>query len=203
MKKLIGWVLCAALLASANVFGAELAKKPKKTKSLENESVRTVELETQGIEVVECLSDDGTELIKRPYIWYAGTGTADNKQVALELAQREAYATLSRTLNNAVMDSAERATASLNEKTKIALKSHWEQVSSSLLKGCTPFGNAKVEYNPKTGIYTVTAKIGIRGDQYNKLLKSAGSFEPQDLEKSELEQFLQANQAIIDAVKPN
>lgn len=205
MKKLFSFVACAALLASCGT------TKPTNSTvitrygatNLEGEKVVVEEIKMQGIEMVESLNEDGTKIIKRPYKWYAGLGTADNKQIAIEMAQGEAYATISRVLNNAVVAELERGALQNNGAVQIALRSHWEQVSISLTKGCEPFGTASVEYNPSTRMYTVTAKVGIRGEKFNELLASAGSFRPNNLTESELKEFVEINQAIISAAKGN
>lgn len=171
--------------------------------SLEGTQARVETVKLTGIEMSEALSEDGTQMIQRPYKWYAGIGKADNKQVAIELAQREAYATISRILTNAVKDNAERGNVANNGKVQQALTSHWEQFSASLQKGCEPFGNTTVEYDPATRFYTVTAKVGIRGDKYNQLLNSAGDFKPSNLSGFELDQFIAVNKAIMEAAKVN
>ncbi len=180
---------------------AQRQKKATKTKSLEGEKVRSISEKMQGIEISETLSEDGSEIIKRPYRWYAGIGEADDKQMAIEMAQREAYATISRLLQNAVLDEAERGKVVNNGVVEAALKSHWEQVSSSVQSACEPFGDARIEYNPKTGMYSVTAKVGIRGDYFVKLIQSAGIVEPNGLNDEERKQFMEVNQQIIDAAK--
>lgn len=153
--------------------------------------------------MAEALSEDGTQMIQRPYKWYAGIGKADNKQVAIELAQREAYATISRILTNAVKDNAERGNLANNGKVQQALTSHWEQFSASLQKGCEPFGNTSIAYDQSTKMYTATAKIAIRGDRFNQLLNTAGNFKPTDLSGAELDQFIEINKAIMEAAKSN
>ncbi len=175
----------------------------EQTISLEGEEVNVETFKIQGIEMSESLNDEGTEMIMRPFKWYAGIGEATNKQMAIELAQREAYATISRVLNNAVLDQAERGNVVNNGHVLQALTVHWQQVSSSLEKGCEPFGNVIIEYNQATHKYNVTAKVAIRGDRFNKLLNSAGSYEPKDLEGSELEQFIEVNKSIMEAAKGN
>ena len=109
--------------------------------SLEGDKVVSETIKLTGIEMAEVLNDDGTDMIMRPYKWFAGIGKADNKQVAIELAQREAYATISRVLNNAVLDQSERGNVANNGRVQQALTSHWKQVSTSLEKACEPFGN--------------------------------------------------------------
>ena len=173
------------------------------TTSLEGEKVNVETMKVQGIEMSESLSDDGTEMISRPYKWYAGIGQADNKQMAIELAQREAYATISRVLNNAVYDESERGNVANNGRVQQALTSHWQQVSTSLQKGCEPFGDVRIEYNPTTRMYNATAKVAIRGDRFNKLLNTAGSFKPDNLSGDELEQFIEVNKSIMEAAKGN
>mgnify|MGYP003309107069 CR=1 FL=1 len=156
-----------------------------------------------SIEMADALNEDGTDMIKRPYKWFAGIGKADNKQVAIELAQREAYATISRMLNNAVEDGAERGNVVNNGRVMQGLTMHWKQFSTSLQKACEPFGNTTIEYNPSTKMYEATAKVAIRGDRFNQLLNTAGNFKPSDLKGEELEQFIEANKAIMEAARGN
>ena len=173
------------------------------TKNLEGEKVNVETVKLTGIEMAESLNEDGTDLIKRPYKWFAGIATADNKQMAIELAQREAYATISRVLSNAVEDKAEKGAVVLNGKVQQSVTSHWEQFSISLQKACEPFGNTTIEYNPQTKMYTATAKVGIRGDRFNQLLNSAGDFKPSDLTGEDLEEFIKINKEIMEAARGN
>lgn len=169
--------------------------------SLEGEQVQTETLKLQGIEMSEALNDDGTALIQRPYKWYAGIGKADQKQMAIELAQREAYATISRVLNNAVYDESERGNVANNGRVQQALTSHWQQVSTSLTKACEPYGTTAIEYSPTTHMYIATSKVAVRGDRFNQLLNTAGDFKPSDLQGEELEKFIEVNKAIMEAAK--
>lgn len=173
------------------------------TTSLEGEKVVSETVKLTGIEMADALNDDGTDMIKRPYKWFAGIGKADNKQVAIELSQREAYATISRVLNNAVLDQSERGNVANNGRVQQALTSYWKQVSASVERACEPFGNTTVEYNPSTKMYEATSKVGIRGDRFNQLLNTAGNFKPSDLTGEELEQFIQTNKSIMEAAKGN
>ena len=175
----------------------------KTVTSLEGDKVVSETVKLTGIEMSEALNDDGTDLIKRPYKWFAGIGKADNKQVAIELAQREAYATISRVLNNAVMDKSERGNVANNGRVQQALTSHWKQVSASVEKACEPFGNTTVEFNPSTRMYEAVSKVGIRGDRFNQLLNTAGNFEPTNLTGKDLEDFISANKSIMEAAKGN
>lgn len=207
-KQLVTIAAAIALLASscgAQKTGLAPAVESKITTvtSLEGDKVASETVKLSGIEMSEALNEDGTGMIQRPYKWYAGIGKADNKQVAIELAQREAYATISRVLNNAVLDEAERGNVANNGRVQQALTSHWKQVSASVEKGCEPFGNTKVDYNPTTRMYEATAKVGIRGDRFNQLINSAGDFKPSDLKGEELEQFIQVNKSIMEAAKGN
>ncbi|MCQ2051324.1 MAG: hypothetical protein MJY74_03880 [Bacteroidaceae bacterium] len=171
--------------------------------SLEGTQTRVETVKLQGIEMSEALSEDGTQMIMRPFKWYAGIGKADNKQMAIELAQREAYATISRIFTNAVKDEAERGNVANNGAVQQALTSHWEQFSASLQKGCEPFGNTSIEYDQATRMYTATSKVGIRGDRFNQLLNTAGNFKPSNLSGAELEQFIEVNKSIMEAAKGN
>lgn len=177
--------------------------KIEKSTNLEGEKVAVETRKMQGIEMSESLNEDGTELIKRPFKWYAGIGKADNKQMAIELAQREAYATISRVLTNTVEDQAERGNVANNGKVQQALLSHWKQVSISIQKGCEPYGDVEIEYNSATRMYTATAKVAVRGDRFNQMLNTAGTYRPQELTGSELEQFIETNKAIMEAARGN
>jgi len=173
----------------------------EKGKSLEGDKVMVETVRLHGIDEAEVLNEDGTKLIKMPFKWYAGIGTADNKQVAIELAQREAYATISRVLNNIVQDQAQRGNLANNGKVQQALSSYWEQISVSVQNACEPFGETVVEYNPSTGMYNVTAKVGIRGDRFNDLLDTAGKIPENELDKDELDEFIDINKSIMEAAK--
>ena len=173
----------------------------EKGKSLEGDKVMVETVRLHGIDEAEVLNEDGTKLIKMPFKWYAGIGTADNKQVAIELAQREAYATISRVLNNIVQDQAQRGNLANNGKVQQALSSYWEQVSVSVQNACEPFGETVIEYNPSTGMYNVTAKVGIRGDRFNDLLDTAGKIPENELDKDELDEFIDINKSIMEAAK--
>ena len=182
---------------------AEVSKPAQATTNLEGQQVVSETIKLSGIEMADALSDDGTAMIKRPYKWFAGVGNADNKQVAIELAQREAYATISRVLNNAVLDQAGRGNVANNGRVQQALTMHWKQVSSSIQKACEPFGETAIEYNPNTRMYQAVSKVGIRGDRFNQLLTTAGSAKPANLTEEELDQFIQTNKSIMEAAKGN
>jgi len=209
MKKIFTMTVAAAMLLSSCGTTKQTAMAPavesarQTTTSLEGDKVTSETVKLTGIEMADALNDDGTDMIKRPYKWFAGIGKADNKQVAIELAQREAYATISRVLNNAVYDNAEKGGVTVSDHVKQTLTSHWKQVSMSVEKGCEPFGNTTIEYNPNTRMYEATAKVGIRGDRFNRLLNSAGDFKPSDLAGDELDQFIKANKAIMEAARGN
>ncbi len=209
MKKILTMAVAAAMLLSSCGTTKQAALAPavestrQTTTSLEGAQVTSETVKLTGIEMADALNDDGTDMIKRPYKWFAGIGKADNKQVAIELAQREAYATISRVLNNAVLDKAKRTNLGNNGRVQQTLTSYWEQVSASVEKACEPFGNTTIEYNPSTRMYEATAKVGIRGDRFNQLLNSAGDFKPSDLSGDELDQFIKANKAIMEAARGN
>lgn len=180
----------------------EETSKIETTKSLEGDRVRTENTKVRGIEMADALSEDGTKIIKVPYVWFAGTAKADRKQVAIEMAQSEAYATISREIQNAVLTESERANLANNGSVQQALTQHWNQVSSTVLRGCGPFGDAEVQYSEQTKMYTVRAKVAMRGDQYNKMIREAGDYKPNNLKGQDLDDFIDANHKIMDAVKP-
>lgn len=160
-------------------------------------------LKLQGVEMVETMSDDGMSMIKRPYRWFAGLAEADVQSVAVEMAQLEAYATISRVIENMVMAKAERGTVGVDGKVMKAIKSHWEQMSMSIQKACEPFGETEVSYNSQTGMYEVIAKVGIRGDRYVRMLDGAKDAKPDGLNAEEAKEFVEINETIIDAAKGN
>ena len=163
----------------------------------------TKNLKLNGVEMVETMSDDGMSMIKRPYRWFAGMAEADVQSVAVEMAQLEAYATISRVIENMVIAKAERGTVGVDGKVMKAIKSHWEQMSMSIQKACEPFGDTEVSYNSQTGMYEVISKVGIRGDRYVKLLDGAKDAKPDGLNAEETKEFIELNQTIIDAAKGN
>lgn len=204
MKKLFYLILGGVFLVSCGSQKKMLTEVSRnKSVSLEGEKVSVETRKMQGIEMSESLDEEGVNLIQRPFKWYAGIGKADNKQIAIELAQREAYATISRIVSNVVEDSGKRGNVVNNGRVQQALKSHWEQVSMSIQKGCEPFGDVVIEYNPATRMYNVTAKVAVRGDHLNQMLNNAGNFRPDNLNAEELNQFIEANQAIMEAAKGN
>lgn len=168
-----------------------------------NEKVITTTRTTSGIEMVDALSEDGTKIVKVPYKWYSGIGSADVEQVALQLAQQEAYATVSRVFNNIVSDEAERGNIANNGRVQQALQQHWEQMSLSVLKGCEPIGDAVVEYDTEERMYKVTAKVGMTGARFNELLKNAQNFKPEGLNEEEMQEFVEINKSIMEAAKGN
>ena len=173
--------------------------KTEKSKSLEGERVMVETTKLQGIEMVETLNEEGTAMVKMPYKWYAGFGKADDKQIAIEMAENEARATISRAMNNMVIAQTERGAVANNGEVQKALTSHWKQVSESIQNACEPFGDTKVEYSPSTKMYTVTAKVGIRGDRFQQMLNTAGNYKPNNLGPDDLQIFLETNRAIMEA----
>lgn len=202
-------VISISMVAFASCGTSKSTLKPAvessitKQTTLEGTKVNVETVKLQGIEMSEALSEDGSKIVQVAYRWYAGIGKADDKQVAIELAQREAYATISRVFSNAVKDNAERGNVANNGRVQQALTTHWEQFSNTLQKGCEPFGNTTIEYDQSTRLYNVTAKVGIRGDRFNELLNTAGNFKPSDLSGEELDQFIEVNKSIMNAAKGN
>ena len=163
--------------------------------------VSTETLKMSGLEMVESLNADGTDLVKMPYKWYLGIAESDNKSLAVEMATREAYATVSRIIENKVSDAAEKMALTVNNVVQSAVKSHWKQVSESVLRGCEPFGEVTVERNNVTGLYTAYAKVAIRGDRFNKLMNEASEIKTNNVSAEDVEELVEINQTILDAVK--
>lgn len=167
------------------------------------QNITKTTLKLQGIEMKESMNEDGSAIIQRPYRWFAGMAVADVQNIAVEMAQLEAYATISRVIENAVQTKAERGALAVNGKVQQALKSHWEQVSMSIQNASEPFSDTDVSYNSDTGMYEAIAKVGIRGDRYVKLLDGAKDTKPEGLTGDDLKQFVEANNVIIEAAKEN
>lgn len=206
MKRIFSFLfLCAGLAVLVSCGAAkktsDVVVSKTQTTSLEGDKVIVAEMQLTGIEMAESLNDDGTEIIKRPFKWYVGIGETNDQQVSIELAQREAYATISRVFSNLVKDEAERGNVVTNKNVQQALTTHWEQFSASLQKSCEPFGKTTVQYNPATRLYKVTAKVAIRGDHFNQLLKTAGDFKPDGLTGEELQDFIATNKSIMEAAR--
>lgn len=202
MKKVMRMMLGASLVLTMVSCGSskKTTEQPVQTTRV-NEKVITTTKAQSGIEMLDALSEDGTKIVKVPYKWYSATGTADIEQVALQLAQQEAYATISRVFNNIVSDEAERANVGNNSRVQQAITQHWEQMSLSILKGCEPIGDAIVEYNTEDGLYTVTAKVGMTGARFNDLLKNSQNVEPEGLNEEEMQEFIQINKSIMEAAR--
>ena len=182
---------------------AVVESKTEKDRSFEGESIMVETTKLHGIDMVETLNEEGTKMEKVPYKWYAGIGKANDKQTAIEMAENEARATISRVIENMVMTQSERGAVANNGEVQKALTSHWKQVSASIQNACEPVGDIRVEYSPSTKMYTVTAKIGIRGDRFQQMLNSAGSFKPSTLTGKDLEQFIETNRVIMETAKGN
>ncbi len=193
--------LSILLLASCATKKASSETGIKQVKNITQEVVYQETTQIEGTEYKETLSEDGTKIEKVPYRWFAGTAEANDRQTAIEMAQREAYATISRVLENIVLDQAERGTVANNGNVQKALTSHWKQVSNSVTRGCEPYGNVVIEYSTATGMYIVTAKVGIKGERFYRLLNDAGKYRPNNLNEDELNDFIEINEAIMNAAK--
>ena len=206
MKKLhlLGMAAIAMVFASCGSSkNMAVQSNIEKQTSLEGEKVVVETTKLSGIEMVDALSEDGTKMVKVPYKWYAGIGKANDKQTAIEMAEMEARATISRIIENAVDAKIEESKLAVDGEVHKAIAANWTQVSKSIQNGCEPFGDTKVEYSPSTKMYTATAKVGIRGDKYQQLLNNAGNYKPAQLSQSQMDEFIQLNQSIMNAAKGN
>lgn len=207
MKKLhllgMAAVFAVALASCGSSKNMVVESKIDKETTLEGEKVVVETTKLQGIEMVDDLSEDGTKMVKVAYKWYAGIGKANDKQTAIEMAELEARATILRVIQNMVEAESERGTVANNGEVQKALTSHWKQVSMSIQNACEPFGDTRVEYSQTTKMYTVTQKVGIRGDKFQKMLNNAGNYKPSNLSGKDLEDFIEVNKSIMEAAKGN
>lgn len=206
MKKLhlLGMAAIALVFASCGSSkNMAVQSNIEKQRSLEGEKVVVETTKLTGYDMSEGLSEDGIKLVKIAYKWFAGIGKADDKQTAIEMAELEARATISRVIENAVLAESERGTLVNNGEVQKALKSHWKQVSVSIQNACEPFGDTKIEYSPTTRMYIVTQKVACRGDKFQQMLNNAGNYKPNNLSGKDLDDFVEANKSIINAAKGN
>ena len=207
MKKLhlFGMAVLGALVFASCGSSKNMAVQSnvEKQKSIEGDKVVVETTKLQGIDMVEDLNEEGTKIIKIPYKWFAGIGKANDKQSAIEMAELEARATISKVIENAVLAQSERGSVTNNGDVQKAVTSHWKQVSMSVQNACEPFGDTKIEYSPSTKMYTVTAKVGIRGDKFQQMLNNAGNYKPNSLSGKDLDDFIEVNKSIMNAAKGN
>lgn len=207
MKKLhllgMAAVFAVAMASCGSSKSMVVESKIDKETTLEGEKVVVETTKLQGIEMVDDLSEDGAKMVKVAYKWYAGIGKANDKQTAIEMAELEARATISRVIQNVVEAESERGTVANNGEVQKALTSHWKQVSMSIQNACEPFGDTRVEYSQTTKMYTVTQKVGVRGDKFQKMLNNAGNFKPSNLSGKDLDDFIEVNKSIMEAAKGN
>ena len=207
MKKLsrIGMAIVAIIMLAScgSSKSTAVQSKIEKSTSLENEKVRVETVKLYGTDMMETLSEDGLKMIKVPYKWFAGIGKADDEQTAIEIAESEARATISKVIENMVMENTERSSLVNNGEVQKAITSHWKQVSMSIQNACEPIGETKIEFSPSSRMYTATTKVGIRGDRYQQLLNTASNYKPKNLSGADLDQFTKTNQSIINAAKGN
>lgn len=202
MKKLINMMLGASLVLAMASCGSSNKAVSHEPDSNDNEETIVVKKETtSGIIMVDGLSEDGTKIVQVPYKWFSGKGKANLEQVAITLAQQEAYAEISRVFNNIVSDRAERGNLVNNGVVEQALAQHWEQMSLSVLKGCEPIGEVVIEYDSSDKMYYATAKIGMTGKRFNELLNNSQDFRPQNLTEEEMKQFVEVNKSILEAAR--
>lgn len=198
-------VACVCVMTSCGskktAVSPAVESKIKSQTSLEGDKVMVETTKLDGVDMVDDLSEDGLSMVKVAYKWYAGIGEANDKQTAIEFAEREARTTISRIVETLVLDEAERGSLTNNGDTQKALTSHWKQVSRSIQNGCEPFGDTKIEYNSSTKMYRATAKVGMRGDKFQKMLNNAGNFKPSNLSGKDLEDFINVNKAIMEAAQ--
>lgn len=205
MKRLLSFsgIAFAAILMMASCGSKKntVVQTSDQMRNIEGEVVNMEWVETSGIDMVETLSDDGTKMVTVPYKWFSGTAKADDRGTAIEMAELEARATVSRVIENAVLAESKRNTVANNGNVQKALQSHWSQISASIQNACEPMSDTKVEYNPTTKMYTVTSKVGIRGDRFQQMLNNAGNYKPANLSGDDLQQFNDANNSIIRATR--
>ena len=198
----IGLIAILVMAMSSCGSSKKAAESRMETRTgLEGETVSVETTKLTGIEMAEALSEDGTKMVKVPYKWYAGIGKANDKQTAIEMAELEARATISRLIENIVAAESERGSIVADGEVQKALLLHWKQMSMSIQNACEPFGETKIEYSPSTKMYSVTTKVGIRGDKYQQMLKNAAGYTPDNLNDKDKKQFDEVNKSIANAAK--
>lgn len=171
----------------------------KTVTSLENTEVREVERVLSDIEIVKVLSEDGTKMVDMPMKWFAGTYKSNNQRVAIEAAQRDAYNTIAREVQNEVMTKGQVNAMDNNSEAREAFRAFSNQVAQATIRGCGPFGKTEIQYDPATGMYTVWAKVALQGDQYRQLIKTAGEAHKEGLSGESLDSYLEAFNKVMEA----
>ena len=160
-----------------------------------------------GIEMSNALSEDGTEMIQRPYKWWAGFAEVDKYSTAVSQATSDAYVTVAREFNNMVNMVVERGEITTNGKVVDAVKSYWKQVADKLVKQCEVFGDAETLRYPSEengNKYLIRAKVALRGDYYIALIDNAAKEAPKKvkgLTPAETKEVLDLNNAILEQAK--
>lgn len=195
MKRVNLVLLCALLCASCGITKAQTTIPTKQ--------------QIAGIEMSNALSEDGTSIIQRPYRWWAGFAIVNDYSAAVRQATEDAYTTVAREFNNMVNSVVERGEITTNGRVVSAVKSYWSQVSEKLVKQCGTFGEAEIIEQPceeNNKMYTVKAKVAIRGDYYITLIENAVKGSPKMIQTNgmtpqEVDEILDLNNAILRQAK--
>lgn len=164
-----------------------------------------VKVEAMKVEKITELTPDGLDTREVAYKYYTGFGQADKKAAAIDYAQRDAINKISNVISVAVKNAAAGKQLSVDGKVLDAIARSWSQVSETLIQGMEPVGEIEYVFNSQTGMYDVTAKMGMRGDRF---LQQLGELKKQVLEAplpaglnaDERRNLIEANQEISDAV---
>lgn len=207
MKQFFFFLMSAALLVSCGSAKPAYTPAPQiqTVTSLEGQQVNKETRADTGYDEGKGLSADGTKIEMVTYKWWAASADVDNKSAAIALARQRAY--------NAVADNVNKCVASeVNSDSNIGIAGAngqylesvtgaWKQFSNAVMKGCEPWGELEIEYNPSTGQYSVWAKVAIRGDRFVKLLNETATAAPANLSGSALDAYMETNKKIADALR--
>lgn len=165
--------------------------------------------EVSGVKMSDALSEDGTSIIQRPYRWWAGFATVNKYQEAVTQATEDAYVAVAREFDRKINEVVERGSVTTNGKVVDATKRYWTQISEKLVKQCGPFGEVEILIQPSKNnnhMYTVKAKVAMRGDYYIALIEKAAKEAPKKIQTNgmtaaEVNEVLELNNAILRAAK--
>ena len=93
MKKVIYLAVLAmvAVACGASKNAATTAEEvTAKLTNLKGQEIVTETFVSSGVDMAKALNEEGTKIVERPYKWFAGIGTADNKMAAPNMKQEPA-----------------------------------------------------------------------------------------------------------------
>ena len=205
MKKIAFIAIVVSVFAVVSCGTARKAPSPAptdvtKAETLEGNSANSADWSQFGFAMNKGYKNGA--MVDIPYVYFTGVGQSQQLRIAEEMARQAAYSLISDTfgLNNLNEktahaqsgitdqlsdDSASRISAATEEFNRYVA-----QVSANTIKGFSPFGETKLQFDDQTRIYTVWARVGMPAKSWDKIYKSLLDYKPKDLTSKELDGFM-------------